>query len=138
MPKIARHGINVSEITEVIEAVGAGIAAGEIFEGQWRFPIMVRFPDDRRADVESIAALWVTAPNGSRIPLRELADIRIVEGPAQISREHASRRIVIEANVVGRDLVGAVECRALPAEHEIEQYEVTLRGVCAECQRARG
>jgi cobalt-zinc-cadmium resistance protein CzcA len=70
---------------------------------------MVRFPDDRRADVEAIGALWVTAPDGSRIPLRELADIRIVEGPAQISREHASRRIVIEANVVGRDLVGAVQ-----------------------------
>ena len=107
--KIARHGINVAEITEVIEAVGGGIAAGEVFEGQWRFPIMVRFPDDRRTDVETIAALWVTAPDGSRIPLRELADIRITEGPAQISREHASRRIVIEANVVGRDLVGAVE-----------------------------
>ena len=107
--KIARHGINVAEITEVIEAVGGGIAAGEVFEGQWRFPIMVRFPDERRADVETIAALWVTAPDATRIPLRELADIRIVEGPAQISREQASRRIVIEANVVGRDLVGAVE-----------------------------
>ena len=107
--KIARYGINVAEITEVIEAVGAGIAAGEVFEGQWRFPIRVRFPDAQRADVATIAALWVTAPDGSRIPLRELADIRIVEGPAQISREHASRRIVIEANVVGRDLVGAVE-----------------------------
>ena len=107
--RIARYGINVAEITEVIEAVGGGIAAGEVFEGQWRFPIMVRFPDDRRADVETIVALWVTAPDGSRIPLRDLAEIRIVDGPAQISREHASRRIVIEANVVGRDLVGAVE-----------------------------
>ncbi len=107
--KIARHGINVAEITEVIEAVGGGIAAGEVFEGQWRFPIMVRFPDDRRTDVETISALWVTAPDGSRIPLRDLADIRILEGPAQISREHATRRIVIEANIVERDLVGAVE-----------------------------
>ena len=107
--KVARHGINVADITKVIEAVGAGIEAGEVFEGQWRFPIMVRFPDDRRADVESIASLWVTAPDGSRIPLRELADIQIVEGPAQISREQASRRIVIETNVIGRDLVGAVE-----------------------------
>ena len=107
--KIARHGINVAEVTEVIEVAGGGIAAGEVFEGQWRFPIMVRFPDDRRADAAAIAALWVTAPDGSRIPLRDLADVRIVDGPAQISREHASRRIVIEANVVGRDLVGTVE-----------------------------
>jgi heavy metal efflux system protein len=80
-----------------------------VFEGQWRFPIMVRFPDAQRTDMQTIAAIWVTAPDGSRIPLRELADIRIEEGPAQISREHASRRIVIEANVVERDLVGAVE-----------------------------
>ncbi|MDX2251994.1 MAG: CusA/CzcA family heavy metal efflux RND transporter [Nitrospira sp.] len=107
--KVARHGINVADITEVIEALGAGIGAGQVFEGQWRFPIAVRFPDERRADIESIKALWVTAPGGSRIPLQELADIHIMEGPAQISREQASRRIVIEANVVGRDLVGAVE-----------------------------
>ncbi len=107
--KVARHGINVANITEVIEAVGAGIRAGEVFEGQRRFPIVVRFPDDRRSDMESIKALWVTAQDGARIPLRELADIQIVEGPAQISREQASRRVVIEANVVGRDLVGAVE-----------------------------
>lgn len=106
---VARHGINVANITEVIEAIGAGISAGEVFEGQRRFPIVVRFPEDRRGDIESIKALWVTAPGGARIPLRELADIQILEGPAQISREQASRRIVVEANVVGRDLVGAVE-----------------------------
>ena len=107
--KVARHGINVANITEVIEAVGAGIRAGDVYEGQRRFPILVRFPDDRRGDIDSIKALWVTAQDGARIPLRELADIQIVEGPAQISREQASRRVVIEANVVGRDLVGAVE-----------------------------
>ncbi|MFZ3014958.1 MAG: efflux RND transporter permease subunit, partial [Nitrospira sp.] len=106
---VARHGISVADITEVIEAVGAGISAGQVFEGQWRFPIVVRFPDERRVDIESIKALWVTAPDGSQIPLQEIADIHIMEGPAQISREQASRRIVIEANVVGRDLVGAVE-----------------------------
>lgn len=107
--KIARYGINIAEVTHVIEAIGAGIEAGELFEGQRRFPIVVKFPDERRTEIDAIAALWVTAPDGSRIPLRELADIRIVEGPAQISREQASRRIVIEFNVVDRDLVGAVE-----------------------------
>ncbi|HRI37916.1 MAG TPA: CusA/CzcA family heavy metal efflux RND transporter, partial [Nitrospira sp.] len=107
--KVARHGINVANITEVIEAVGAGIRAGDVYEGQRRFPILVRFPDDRRGDIDSIKALWVTAQDGARIPLRELADVQVVEGPAQISREQASRRVVIEANVVGRDLVGAVE-----------------------------
>jgi cobalt-zinc-cadmium resistance protein CzcA len=137
--RIARHGINVAEITEVIEAVGGGIAAGEVFEGQWRFPIMVRFPDAQRADVESIAALWVTAPDGSRIPLRELADIRIVEGPAQISREHASRRIVIEANVVGRDLVGAVEEAQTAVSRQVQLppgYYVTWGGQFENQQKA--
>jgi cobalt-zinc-cadmium resistance protein CzcA len=137
--RIARHGINVAEITEVIEAVGAGIAAGEVFEGQWRFPIRVRFPDAQRADVETIAALWVTAPDGSRIPLRELADIRIVEGPAQISREHASRRIVIEANVVGRDLVGAVEEAQAAVSRQVQLppgYYVTWGGQFENQQRA--
>ncbi|MBX3328863.1 MAG: efflux RND transporter permease subunit [Nitrospira sp.] len=137
--KIARHGINVAEITEVIEAVGGGIASGEVFEGQWRFPIMVRFPDDRRADVETIAALWATAPDGSRIPLRELADIRIVEGPAQISREHASRRIVIEANVVGRDLVGAVEEAQTAVSRQVQLppgYYVTWGGQFENQQKA--
>jgi len=137
--KIARHGINVAEITEVIEAVGGGIAAGEVFEGQWRFPIMVRFPDDRRTDVETIAALGVTAPDGSRIPLRELADIRIVEGPAQISREHASRRIVIDANVVGRDLVGAVEEAQTAVARQVQLppgYYVTWGGQFENQQKA--
>ena len=137
--KIARHGINVAEITEVIEAVGAGIAAGEVFEGQWRFPIRLRFPDAQRTDVDTIAALWVTAPDGSRIPLRELADIRIVEGPAQISREHASRRIVIEANVVGRDLVGAVEEAQAVVSHQVHLppgYYVTWGGQFENQQQA--
>ena len=107
--RIARYGINIADVTQVIEAIGAGIEAGQLFEGQRRFPIVVKFPDALRADVEAISALWVTAPDGSRIPLRELAAIEIVEGPAQISREQASRRIVIEFNVVDRDLVGTVE-----------------------------
>lgn len=137
--RIARHGINVAEITEVIEAVGGGLAAGEVFEGQWRFPIMVRFPDAQRADVETISALWVTAPDGSRIPLRELADIRIVDGPAQISREHASRRIVIEANVAGRDLVGAVEEAQTAVSRQVQLppgYYVTWGGQFENQQKA--
>jgi cobalt-zinc-cadmium resistance protein CzcA len=137
--RVARHGINVADITEVIEAVGAGIGAGEVFEGQWRFPIVVKFPDDRRTDVESIASLWVTAPDGSRIPLRELTDIQIVEGPAQISREHASRRIAVEANVIGRDLVGAVQ-EAQTAVSNLVQlppgYYITWGGQFENQQRA--
>lgn len=136
---VARHGINVADITKVIEAIGAGINAGEVFEGQRRFPIMVRFPEERRADIELIKALWVTAPDGARIPLRELADIQIVEGPAQISREQASRRIVVEANVVGRDLVGAVEESRTMVSNLVQLpsgYYVTWGGQFENQQRA--
>ena len=89
--------------------------------------------------METIAALWVTASDGSRIPLRELADIRIVEGPAQISREHASRRIVIEANVVGRDLVGAVEEAQTAVARQVQLppgYYVTWGGQFENQQKA--
>jgi cobalt-zinc-cadmium resistance protein CzcA len=137
--RIARHGINVANITEVIEAAGGGIQAGEMFEGQRRFPIVVRLPDERRSDVNAIAALWVAAPDGSRIPLRELADIRIVEGPAQISHEHASRRIAVEFNVVGRDLVGAVEEAQSRLSSEVRLpsgYYVTWGGQFENQQRA--
>ena len=137
--KVARHGINVADITEVIQAVGAGIEAGEVFEGQRRFPIVVRFPDDRRDDIQSIATLWVTAPDGSRIPLKDLAEVQIVEGPAQISREQARRRIVVEANVIGRDLVGAVEGARAAVEHRVQLppgYYVTWGGQFENQQRA--
>jgi cobalt-zinc-cadmium resistance protein CzcA len=137
--KVARHGINVADITEVIQAVGAGIEAGEVFEGQRRFPIVVRFPDDRRDDIQSIATLWVTAPDGSRIPLKDLAEVQIVEGPAQISREQARRRIVVEAYVIGRDLVGAVEEARAAVEHRVQLppgYYVTWGGQFENQQRA--
>ena len=137
--KVARHGINVADITEVIQAVGAGIEAGEVFEGQRRFPIVVRFPDDRRDDIQSIATLWVTAPDGSRIPLKDLAEVQIVEGPAQISREQARRRIVVEANVIGRDLVGAVEEARTSVETRVSLpsgYYVTWGGQFENQQRA--
>jgi cobalt-zinc-cadmium resistance protein CzcA len=110
-----------------------------MFEGQRRFPIVVRLPDERRNDVNAIAALWVAAPDGSRIPLRELANIRIVEGPAQISREHASRRIAVEFNVVGRDLVGAVEEAQAHLATEVRLpsgYYVTWGGQFENQQRA--
>ena len=137
--KVARYGINVADITEVIQAVGAGIEAGEVFEGQRRFPIVVRFPDDRRDDIQSIATLWVTAPDGSRIPLKDLAEVQIVEGPAQISREQARRRIVVEANVIGRDLVGAVEGARTSVEQQVQLppgYYVTWGGQFENQQRA--
>ena len=107
--KIARYGINVSDVNEVIETAIGGKSAGEIFEGEKRFDLIVRFKEEARNNVEAIKNLLVPAPNGSNIPLSQIADVYIEEGPAQISREHSQRRIVIEANVRGKDIGSFVE-----------------------------
>ena len=106
--EIARYGINASEVLAVVETLG-GKRVGQVFEGQRRFPIQVRFRAEDRVDVASIRELNVAAPNGSLIPLSQLADIWVEEGPAQITRENVRRRITVEANVRGRDLAGFVD-----------------------------
>ena len=102
--KIARYGINVADIQEVIETAIGGRVATEIIEGQLRVGVQVRFPEGRRNTPEAIGNILVDAPGGRRIPLSELATIKQEEGPVQISREDASRRIVVEFNVEGRDI----------------------------------
>jgi len=90
-----------------VEAIG-GKLAGQVVEGNKRFALQVRFAPDHRATVESIQNLLVGDSEGHFIPLAQLADIFEEEGPAQISRENAQRRISVEVNVRGRDLAGFV------------------------------
>ncbi|WP_137719142.1 efflux RND transporter permease subunit [Methylobacillus flagellatus] len=105
---IARHGINASEVHDVIETAIGGKVATEIFEGQRRFSAAVRFPERFRDNIDAIGNILITSANGSRVALRDLADIAVREGPAQISRELAKRRIVVGINVKDRDLGGFV------------------------------
>ncbi|CAL1239438.1 efflux RND transporter permease subunit [Candidatus Methylocalor cossyra] len=105
---IARHGINVADINDIIETAIAGRVATEIYEGERRFSAVVRFPEEFRHNPEAIGHILLKSPNGALVPLDDLADIQVVDGPAQISRESARRRIVIGANVRGRDLGGFV------------------------------
>jgi len=106
--QIARYGINVSDIQEIVETAIGGKVATEVFEGQRRFGVLVRFPEDIRKDLKTIKNILVSAPSGARIPLEQLARVYLEEGPAQISRENGQRRIVIECNVQGRDIGGFV------------------------------
>src|SRR3990170_1465677 len=101
---MARYGINIADMNEVVETIRIGKIVSEFIEGQKRFGIIVRLPDEWSGNVEAIGNLFVSAPNGARIPMKEIADIRIVEGPSSINREEGQRRIVIEANVEGRDI----------------------------------
>ena len=105
---IARQGINASDIHDIIETAIGGKIATDIYEGQRRFSAAVRFPENFRNNVEAISNILVTSPNGSRVALRDLAQIEIKDGPAQISRELGKRRIVVAINVKDRDLGGFV------------------------------
>lgn len=105
---IARHGINVADVQDLIETAVGGKIATEIFEGQRRFSAAVRFPETFRNQVEAISNIVVTSPNGSKVALRDLSAIEVRDGPAQISRELGKRRIVVGINVKDRDLGGFV------------------------------
>ncbi len=105
---IARHGLNVSDIHDVIESAIGGRTATTIYEGERRFEAVVRLPEKFRGDIETIRDLLVSSPNGALVALENLAHIRVADGPAQISREKGKRRIVVGVNVKDRDLGGFV------------------------------
>jgi len=105
---IARQGLNVSDVQDVIEMAVGGKVATEIYEGERRFQAVVRLPERLRDSVDDIRAITLSAPSGALLRLDSLASIRVTEGPAQISRETAKRRIVVGINVKDRDLGGFV------------------------------
>ncbi len=118
----ARHGIAVGDINNTIESAIAGKRATTVMEEQRRFALVVRFPPESRSDVERVSRLLVSAPGGERVPLAQLAAVRRVEAPAQISRENGIRRVVVEANIRGRDLggfVADVKTRLAPFERDL-------------------
>lgn len=101
---IARLGLNVSDVNDVLETAVAGKVATEIFEGARRFPGVVRLPEHFRNNVEAISNVMITSPNGAQVRLVDVAKIHVMDGPAQISRELGKRRIVVGVNVKERDL----------------------------------
>ncbi|MAT52332.1 MAG: CusA/CzcA family heavy metal efflux RND transporter [Porticoccaceae bacterium] len=101
--EIARYGIPASTIMHLVESLGSK-HVGEVYEGQLRFPLVIRLPEKARANPDAIRSILVATPSGERIPLARLADVEIVEGPNTIKREWYQRRITVEANVRGRDL----------------------------------
>ncbi len=104
---IARHALNAGDVLNSVEAMG-GKVVGQVFEGNRRFPLQIRFEPEDRNSVEQIRRLTVGDDEGHFIPLSQLADVFEEEGPAQISRENVQRRISVEVNVRNRDLAGFV------------------------------
>lgn len=107
--KIARYGINVAHIREIISTAIGAEAATRVYEGQKRFDLILRYPKNYRDSVETIGNILLRASTGALIPLGELAKIELREGPALISREGLQRRIYVGFNTLGRDIQSIVE-----------------------------
>ena len=138
---VARLGINVEDVQTIVRSAIGGAAAGQVFEGQRRFDILVRYGEAHRGTVEDIRRALVPTPSGARIPLGQLASIDEILGPKRISREANQRRIVVQANVEGRDMGSFVaEAQAAVAERVPlpPGYFVSWGGQFENQQRAMG
>ncbi len=107
--KIARYGLNIEDLNEMISMGFAGKSLGSIFEGEKRFDLVVRLDENNRRDLSNLQNLYVDIPTGGKIPLSELAEIKYSKGAAQISRDDTKRRIVVGVNVRSRDLQSVVD-----------------------------
>lgn len=137
--KIARYGLNISDIQGVIEIAVAGKSASQFYEENRSFDITVRLPEEKRNSLEAIKNILVTTKAGMNIPLEQLATVSMIEGPVQISRQDGIRRIGIEMNVSGRDIGSFVA----EAKRKIKQkvklpagYYITWGGQFENQQRA--
>ena len=136
---IARYGLNVEEVNDLVESIVAGKPAGLVYEGEQRFDLTVRFMDEASRDVDTIKNLLIPAPHGVRVPLSQVADIALLEGPAQISREDTRRRISVELNVRGRDIGSFGEEAQAAIENQVKLpagYYTTWGGQFENLQRA--
>ena len=106
---LSRYGLTVDDLQDLVAAGVGGENAGLIYEGDRRFQLVVRLPEEIRRDVDSLADLPVPLPDGGYVPLSEVAELELAPAPNQISRENGKRRVVVTANVRDRDLGGFVE-----------------------------
>ncbi len=138
---IARYGLNVEDVNDLVESIFAGKKAGEVFEGEQRFDIVLRLNENASQTIESVRNLMLTAPTGARIPLTQVADVSLVEGAAQISRDDTRRRIVVSTNVRDRDVASFVEEAKQKIEKEVSLppgYYLTWGGGFENLERATG
>lgn len=137
--KIARYGLNISDVQSVIEIAVAGKSASQFYEENRSFDITVRLPEEKRNSLDAIKNLLVTTQSGMNIPLTQLADVKMTEGPVQISRQDGIRRIGIEMNVSGRDIGGFVAEAKQKIKEQIKLpagYYVTWGGQFENQERA--
>ena len=103
-PALARYGLNVADLQLVMDSAIGGSVVSELIDGQRRFDIVLRLPKSYRDSPESLRHILLTAPGGERVALTDVAEIELTRGPEVVSREDGNRRIVVQANVRGRDM----------------------------------
>ncbi len=106
---LARYGLTVAALNRIVETAVGGAAAGEVYEGERRFSLVVRFQEATRSSPAAIESLPVVTPTGARVPLSALASVAVESGPVAVSREDGSRFVSVQGNVTGRDLASFVE-----------------------------
>lgn len=115
--QLARYGLNVAQLQDLVAAAIGGESAGMIFEGDRRFELVIRLEESVRRDLDGLSELPVPLPGGGYVPLSEVATLELAPAPNQISRENGKRRVVVTVNVRGRDLGSFVtEAKAQIAE----------------------
>lgn len=128
---LARYHVTVESVNRIVNMAFAGQTAGEVFEGEKRFSLVVRLEENERKSLEDVKKLLVPTPSGTHIPLSNLAEISIVNGPNQIQREDAKRRIVVGFNTTGRDVESIVQELRTKVETQIDfptGYYITYGG----------
>ncbi|MBL8211749.1 MAG: efflux RND transporter permease subunit [Bryobacterales bacterium] len=136
---LARYGFNVSDVQEIVEAATGGQQVSEMVEGQRRFPIAVRLPEQYRNDLDAMGNLVLQASAGERVRLNQIATLEVKPGPELISRESGQRRIVVQSNVRGRDLGSFVEAAQRAVERSVKLppgYEIQWGGQFENQERA--
>ncbi len=117
--EVARYGVSANQVLQLVESLGS-YKLGEVYDGQLRFPLIVRLPEGVRASGEAIGAVQLRTASGQRIPLARLADIHLTEGPSTITREWGYRRINISSNIRGRDMGSFVAEAKQHIEEEVK------------------
>ncbi|MHB2154774.1 CusA/CzcA family heavy metal efflux RND transporter [Calditrichota bacterium GD2] len=138
--KIAKYGLNVQELNDIISMGFAGAKAGVVFEGEKQFDLVVRFDNEHRQSIEHLKNASIALPNGQTLPLSEFAEIKVTKSPAKISRDNTRRRIVIGVNVRNRDLASVVDDVKKIIDRQIKLpvgYTVTYGGQFENLENAK-
>ena len=137
---IAQYGLNISDINRIVNAAFAGESSGLVYEEEKRFDLVVRLAGDQRNNFGDVQNLLIPTPNGTQIPLSQVADVQLTEGPNQIQREDAQRRIVVGFNVRGRDVQSMVKELQQKADSRLylpAGYYVTYGGAFENLEAAK-